>query len=339
MTFQFNAPKNAPRSDAPTTTVDWDAMNEMVFLRTTAGKVKSIPGYITGLYSLGTQTREDAEEEANPSKTYPEGATFFDKGGKSFVRFPRRPVPTVAIAVDIPSWTVDYGPFFGNESNPTPYRALLNNTWAQYDDALGKKVQVVTGYPLTEIKHDNGRWAFAKNSTLHKLAEACDLLDAEGFFTKDRVGELLGKSIQLQVQVSLNPSKDGTRKYLTEKVKIAGVVPEGLVFPELDESLLHGLNFFGDNDPEMVKKIRKVVKDTVKRAIDYDQSDIKKVLEQIESTPTPNTPSNPPAAPSKPAPSFSATPSVVKPRMPATAKPAPVAAASWEDDDSDDTPF
>lgn len=338
MSFKFNTPKAPPRSDAPTTTVDWDAMNEMVFLRTTAGKVKSIPGYITGLYSLGTQTREDAEEEANPSKTYPEGATFFDKGGKSFVRFPRRPVPTVAIAVDIPSWGVDYGPFFGNESNPTPYRALLNNTWAQYDETLGKKVQVITGYPLTEIKHDSGRWAFAKNSTLHKLAEACDLLDADGYFTKDRVGELLGRPIQLQVQVSLNPSKDGTRKYLSEKVKIAGVVPEGLVFPELDESLIHGLNFFGDNDPEMVKKIRKVVKDTVKRAIDYDQSDIKAVLEAIESE-APKTASTP--ASSRPA---TPAPTTPRPKPAAPAKPAPGAntvrgAASWEDEESDDTPF
>lgn len=335
MSFKFVSPKAPSRSDAPTTTVDWDAMNEMVFLRTTAGKVKSIPGYITGLYSLGTQAREDAEEEANPSKTYPEGATFFDKGGKSFVRFPRRPVPTVAIAVDIPSWLVDYGPFFGNESNPTPYRALLNNSWAQYDETLGKKVQVITGYPLTEIKHDSGRWAFAKNSTLHKLAEACDLLDAEGYFTKDRVGELLGRSIQLQVQVSLNPSKDGTRKYLSEKVKIAGVVPEGLVFPELDESLIHGLNFFGDNDPEMVKKIRKVVKDTVKRAIDYDQSDIKKVLEAIESE-APKTASTP--APSRPA-TPEPEPATPRPKPAASPKPAPVAVASWEDEESDDSPF
>lgn len=327
MTFKFKAPQAPARSDRPATNVDWDAINEMVFLATTAGKVKSIPGYITGLYSLGLQAREDAEEEAVPGKSYPESATFHMVGNKEVVRYPRKPVQTVAIAVDIPTWTVDYGPFFGGESNPTPYRALLNSTWGVFCEKEQKRVQTVTGFPLTEIKHDSGRWAFAKNSTLHKLAEAADLLDSDGLFTRDRIGELLGKCVQLQVQVSIAPSKDGTKKFLNEKVKIAGVVPEGLPVPELDESLIHGINFSGENDPDMVRKCRKVVKDTIKRALDYDTSDIKAVLESIESE----------------SPARSEAP---KPRPEATSRPKPASApkpnkgASWEDVlDADDVPF
>jgi hypothetical protein len=333
MSFQFNAPKSAARSER-TSNVDYDLLNEAIFLATTAGKKKSIPGYVTGIYDLGIQNREDAEEEYNPTKSYPEGFSVYAEGGKDMVRYPRKPCRTVALAIDFPQYQVDYSLHCTGESAPVPYRMLLNGTWGVFDEKEGKKVQTVTGFPLTLMKDDNGSWGVAKNSKLHALAEACEVLDEKGRFLPENLGLLLGKVAQFQVEVSLTPSKDGSRKYLNERIKLAGVVPEGLPVPELDPSLIHGLNFFGANDPDMVKKIRKVVKGTVKRAIDYPDSDIKKVIDTIEASngnPSPSSAKPPSPAPAPtPKPPAKATP---------TKAPTPVPAAAWEDGSDDESPF
>ena len=337
MTFAFNAPKNQPRSNTERpSNVDYDAYNEHLFLSTTAGKVKSIPGYISGIYALGIQAREDAEDELNPNKTYPEGTTYFERGGKTFAKYPRKPVDSIALAIDIPSWKVDYSLYFTGESSPVPYRCLLNNTWFVWDETEGKKVQTVTGFPLSEMKHDNGHWGFARNSKLHQLAEAADLLDENGLFTKDRVGELLGKCLQFQVQVYLKPSTDGSRKYLNEKIKLAGVVPEGLSVPALDPSFIHGLNAMGENDPAMVGKIREVVLKTVQRATNYDEMDVKQVIEDVLSKRRKSNSSPSPSSAKPPSPAPAPTP---KPPAKATPTKAPVKASDWEDGVEDEIPF
>jgi hypothetical protein len=329
MSFTFNAPKtNRPES---TSKVDYELLNEHIFLNTTAGKKRSVPGYVTGLYDLGIQNREDAEEEYNPTKTYPEGHELYNEGGKQMVRYPRKPCRTVAIAIDFPQWTVDYALHYTGTSNPVPYRMLLNNSWGVWDEKEQKKVQTVTGFPLTLMKEDNGSWGVAKNSKLHALAEACDVLDENGRFLPENLGLLLGKVAQFQVEVVLTPSKDGSRKYLNERIKLAGVVPEGLPVPELDQSLVHGLNFHGPNDPEMIRKIRKVVLDTVKRATNYSESDIKPILEAIENDKTNGKPSGSPAKPIPTTPPSAPRP---KPSKPVSVAPEPVSDDAWGDDES-----
>jgi hypothetical protein len=330
MAFTFQAPKGNSNNTPRQSNVDYEALNEHIFLSTTAGKKKSVPGIISGIYDLGVQNREDAEEDYNPTKTYPEGHEVYEAGGKQMVRYPRKPCRMVALAVDFPQWKVDYAQFYRGESSPTPYRMLLNNTWGVWDDAEQKKVQTVTGFPLTLMKDDAGTWGVAKNSKLHALAEATDCLDANGRFLPENLGLLLGKAAQFQVEVVLTPSKDGSKKYLNERIKLAGVIPEGLPVPELDESYIHGVNFDGANDPEMLKTVRKVVKDTIKRATNFEGSAIQQALASIESD-APKSATQP--TPSRPAPTVATTP---RPKPTAPSKPAPVA-ASWEDDDSDDS--
>lgn len=338
MAFTLNT--NALKSDRSSSNtsrrdVDYTALNEHIVTQVGAAREpESMTGFISGIYQLGLQSREDFEGPVEVGKDYPEGAEFFEQGGKQMVRYPRKPVKMVALSVDFPGVLVDYSLYYTGESNPVPYRQLINNVWGSFDAKEGKRVQVVTGYPLTEMKHDDLGWACAKNSTLHKLASATGCLDERGLFTIDRLGELLGKHLQFDVHVFLKKEKNGDRVFLNERVNLGGRTPKGLPIPEFDaDTYVHGLNFFGDNDVEMVKKIRKVVKDTVKRAIDYDQSDIKKVLEALESE-APKSPSQ--ASSPRPA---TPAPTTSKPKPTASPKPAPAAAASWEDEGDDDIPF
>ena len=333
MAFTFQAPKGNTNTTTRQSNVDYEALNEHVFLSTTAGKKKSVPGIISGLYDLGIQAREDAVEDFNPSKKYPEGHEVYEEGTKTMVRYPRKPCRMVAISCDFPQWQVDYAKFYRGESAPTPYRMLLNGTWFVRDDAEQKKVQTVTGFPLTLVKDDDGSWGVAKNSKLHALAEAVDCLDANGRFLPENLGLLLGKAAQFQVEVVLTPSKDGSKKYLNERIKLAGVIPEGLPVPELDESYIHGVNFDGENNPDMLKMVRKVVKDTIKRALNFEGSAIQKALNDIEQE-APKSPSQ--ATTPRPTTTVAATP---KPKPTAAPKPAP-SATSWEDGESDDdSPF
>lgn len=59
---------------------------------------------------------------------------------------------------------------------------------------------------------------------------------------------------------------------------------EGVPIPEIDPSLLHGMVMFGRIDPEAVRTARRSILNSCKRALNYDESDLKKFLELGEST-------------------------------------------------------
>ena len=54
---------------------------------------------------------------------------------------------------------------------------------------------------------------------------------------------------------------------------------EGVPIPEIDPSLLHGMTMFGRIDPEAVRTARRSILNSCKRALNYDESDLKKLLE------------------------------------------------------------
>ena len=180
--------------------------------------------------------------------------------------------------VDFPQVPVDKGQFFGN-SNPLPLRLPLNGEFT----LPGEKVKVVgKPYNIKEMKHDigNGKsvWAFAKNNGIHKLADAVGLLDANGLFTKGRIGELLGKVAQFQFQVYMKPGKSGG-EFFTETIKLVGMVPEGVQLPAVPEGILHGVNLYSDNDVDTVKQLRVAVRNTIKRANNYTGSPLAALLD------------------------------------------------------------
>lgn len=306
--------------------VDWDALNQHVIdAAKTAEKSRSIPGVISGIIDLGEQDLEDAEQvfvgtpEQEAKLIEEKPATYFkdgvdDKGKPCRLKcWPQKPVQQVCITVDFPQVMVDKGQFFGN-SQPQPLRLLLNREFT----LPGDKVKIVASpYNIRETKYDDGTWAFAKNNGLHKLADACGILDSKGYFTKARIGELLGKVAQFQFQVFMKPSKNGG-SFFQENIKLVGMVPEGVTLPDVSEVPLYGINLYAPNDPAAIKQLRANIKNHIKRANNYEGSVLKGELEALEAG---NAPQATPAA----------KPEGVAPATPAKA----------EDDDSfdDDAPF
>jgi hypothetical protein len=313
--------------------VDWDGLNSHVIeMAKTQDKARSVPGVISGIIDLGEQNLEDAEQvftgdaAAEAAAIAEKPATYFkdgfdDKGKPARLKcWPQKPVQQMAVTIDIPQVMVDKGKFFGN-SNPQPLRLLLNREFT----LPGDKTKIVASpYNIRETKHDLGggktTWAFAKNNGLHKLADACGLLDANGLFTKNRIGELLGKVAQFQFQVYMKPGKTAGTSYFTEVVKLVGMVPEGVPLPEAPEGTLYGVNLYAANDPEAVKQLRVCIKNHIKRANNYEGSILKTELEALEA-------GNGNAAPQQAAPA-------AKPEGIAPSAPAPE-----NDDFDDDVPF
>lgn len=303
MAFKLNVTTTTQNSGGERKEVDWNALNKHVIdAAKTEKKARSIPGVISGIYDLGEQNRDDAEiefkgspeEEAKIIAEKP--ATYFenDRDGKRVMRYPQKPVQQIAVAVDFPQVLVDKGQFFGN-SNPLPLRLLLNGEFTLSDSTR----IVARPYSIVETKFkDEKKWAFAKNNGIHKLADACELLDDKGLFTKDRIGELLGKVALFQFRVYMKPNKkDPSKSYFTEEIKLAGLVPEGVEIPEYDESILHGVNLYGENDEDAVKQLRATVRNTIQRANNYEGSDIKVLFDANApqgQTSTPKTDDTPP---------------------------------------------
>ena len=300
--FTFVTTSNTQTEGGNRPAVKWDELNAHVVEAAGGGKVRSLPGVIAQLIDLGEQNLADAAiqtTDAQFRKKFPaydgsdaqkavvmadyakrENVRFEMVDGVECLRYVQAPVQQLAVMVDINSVLVDKGQFFGN-SNPLPLRLPLNGEFT----LPGEKVKIVgKPYNIKEMKHDIGGgksvWAFAKNNGIHKLAEACGLLDTNGLFTKNRIGELLGKVAQFQFQVYMKPAKVGDAKFFTETIKLAGMVPEGVPLPEVIEGQLGGISLYApNNDPEVVKQLRKSVKDTIRRANNYEGSPLAAIME------------------------------------------------------------
>ena len=290
------------QTDGPRKEIDWNAMNlEVIEAAGTADESRSIPGIISGIVDLGEQNLPDAEQvfkdgqAAEDAELAKGGNTYFkdgidkDTGKPARLKcWPQKPVQQIALTVDFVQAQVDKGKYFGN-SNPAPLRMLLNGEFTLPSD----KIKVVgRPYNIRETKHDIGggktRWAFAKNNGIHKLAAAAKLLDKDGLFTKERIGELLGKVLQFEFRVYMKPHKtDKTKSFFTEEIKLVGKVPEGIPLPEVPEGLLYGVNLYGENDPTAVKQLRACIKNTIKRANNYAGSALEAAFEAEGGNTTP----------------------------------------------------
>lgn len=293
--FTFVTTTNNQTSGGEKKVVDWDGLNSHVIeMAKTQDKARSVPGIISGIIDLGEQNLDDAEQvftgsaadeekiKAEKPDTYFKDC-FDDKGKAVRLKcWPQKPCQQMCITVDFPQVMVDKGKFFGN-SNPMPLRLLLNREFT----LPGDKTKVVASpYNIRETKHElagnKTTWAFAKNNGLHKLADACGLLDANGLFTKNRIGELLGKVAQFEFRVFMKPGKQAGTAYFTEQVKLVGMVPEGIPLPEAPEGTLYGVNLYAQNDAEAVKQLRACIKNHIKRANNYEGSILKTELEALE---------------------------------------------------------
>ena len=101
-----------------------------------------------------------------------------------------------------------------------------------------------------------------------------DTIKQDEHFSKNRIGELIGKHALFEARLWL----EGT--YLQERISFKGEVPEGLPRPEVDEDTLYFINLDEVNEEKHVKQLRLAVKNTIKRSESYQGS---KLQEQYDS--------------------------------------------------------
>jgi hypothetical protein len=343
MTFQFNPLKTNNTSDESKPKVDYNEVNAHVIERAgTATKARSIPGYISSIVDLGVQPRT-IETEVKPGEEYPEDAEYYtgqwgDQKGKPCVRFTVPAKQAIAITVDFPQIMVDKGQFFG-DSHELPLRLILNGERLVQNDEGKWQPQVQKLIYLSEKKHEDGTWAVAKNALLHNLAAAAGILDAQGYFNVNRIGELLGQCLQFQFRVYMKPGKNG-KSYYTEEIKLAGIVPEGVSVPAMPEGVVNGIVWSDGTLPDAddVSKLRLSIRNTIRNATNFKGSTIEPLIE-AKASPS----AQPTASLDKPREQTdNARPEPMKPAHPkaAVTKPAPAKAVSWEDEPEDvDSPF
>jgi hypothetical protein len=346
MTFKFKP----AQTKQPTTSnsnyerrdVDWEALNaHLIEAAGTATNPEVYPGVISQIVDLGIHLKVN-DEVVDPDFTYPEDASFYDVKGEKRVKYTTdRELQYVAVLVDFPDIIVDKSLYITGESNPLPLRLLLNGE-RMVQNSEGKWINTVSKmFSLGRMKHPNGKYALAKQNKLHVLAEKAGLLDSDGLFTVDRIGELLGKALMFEIQLFMKPGNNGKR-YYNEIIKSPTIIPRSIKAPTLDPSLIGGVLWSDGSDPDEneVKKLRASVKNTIKNATNFNGSTIAPLIE-AKASPS----AQPTASLDKPREQNDNTRPVKEPAKPAqpkaaVTKTAPAKAASWEDESEDsDSPF
>lgn len=267
--------------------VDYKALNEHLVAVAGGGKQRSLPGIITGIYDLGLQKLDDAAiqvtdaewvkrfpeydgtkegEKAVIAKAGREDARFEEFEGNYCFRYKQKPVQQVAVSVDFPQIMADKSLHFTGTSQPMPLRLILNGEFNRL---------VQKPFNLRSMNHNQGKpgaakWALAKNSQLHKLADASGILDKDGLFKAERLDELLGKVVQFQIRLYFND-----KGFYKEDIKIAGIVPEGLPHPELPETVTLALVQMWDADLDKTAALeaRACIKNHQRKALNFVSPD------------------------------------------------------------------
>lgn len=266
--------------------VDYPAMNKEIVEKVAAEQPEVLTGVISGIIDAGIQpqpdaqyefegTAEDEAEEINkdPSvyfKTLPD----YRDGGKMkrFKLKPVKPAQSVILTIDFPDVLVDKAKYFGvKDSVEAPYRMILGGEFTP----SGGKTIAAKPLALTIRKNEktNNQWSFPFNHTLYKMAVAAKLVKQGEPFLPQDIDKLLGQSMQFKIQVFLKDDK-----YLVEKCSFASALGRGQTAPELDPSLLSLVQFTVENDESAIKQLRASVKNTIRRAENFEGSVIQKQI-------------------------------------------------------------
>lgn len=316
MSFEFNVEQVASTGNSDRPKVDWDARAKYIVDKVgTQKKAKAMIGIISGIIDLGLQVQEDAKmefkgDEADEAAELEKNSEQYfetlpnDKGVPTrYKRWKVKPCQQVAFTVDFPGVMLNQSQFFGEDDGVEhPLRLLLNGEF--YMKEVGKIVG--KPYNIKENRNDDGSWSFKSNTQIHKLASATDVLDDNGRIKPNMIGKLLGKAALFEVQVFLQES--GGKHYLNEKIKLSGQVPDVMVpmIPALDERYIYGINFKGEQNPDLLKHLRQSVINTMKLAQNFEGSDLAKALTERggQQQATPKVDPVPQQSAPQPAPNF-----------------------------------
>lgn len=289
----FDAYSTGSSSGKQKTEVDFDALNHYVVEAAGLQNREVLVGVVSSIVDLGTQAQEDAavpftgneDDEAaeiakNPNTYFEDGIDPNDPKRKKQVRlkrWPQKPIQSVAISVDFPDIMLDKGQFFGNkESEEKPLRLWLGGSF--YVPEVGMIVGRPT--PLKVTKNTKDQWSFNKKHLFYQMASAAKLIDPskdEPFLPKD-IDKLVGKAFCFEAQVFFKESKG--KEYFTEYIKFVSGLGRGQKAPDCQVAK-NLIQFNQENDPEALKELRNHVKNTIKRASNYEGSKIQKQLDSL----------------------------------------------------------
>ena len=288
--MSFEAYSTGQSTGTRTSTVDFDALNKYVVETADLQERTVLTGVVSGIIDLGAQEQEDAamewkgtdeqkeaELKKNPDTYWEDMKDPITKVVKHMKRWPVKPTQCIAISVDFPDIMLEKGQFFGDDdAEAKPLRMYLGGQFFLVND----KIQVIgRPTPLREKKNSKDQWSFDKKHLCYKMAAAAKLVDAskdEVFKPKD-IDSLLGQAFQFEAQIYFN-AKD----YYTEDVKFIGAIGRGQKAPEGEVSQML-IQFNQPNKVEDLKELRSHVKNTIKRASNYEGSKIQAQLEEIEA--------------------------------------------------------
>ena len=285
----------AEQSEKRESNVDYDALNKYVVETVQAEQPETMVGVISMIIDLGTQKLPDAEyevddedkgltvdelnekhKEAIESGKITKYGMAYDNGKQVVKKFvPQKDRQAIVYAVDFPDVIVDKGEFFG-QSNPQPLRLFSGGQFWN-----GEKMIVQNMIALKVTKDDNieggNVWTMKPNTTLYKMALGAKIIETGKAFNPSRIDELLGKSLQFEIQVFKN-----SKSYYTEKLKYVGGLGRGQQPLSLDKTYM--IEFNGDNDVEGLKQLRANVVNTIKNATNYQGSKIQQQLENLSNS-------------------------------------------------------
>ena len=174
-------------------------------------------------------------------------------------------VQEVAVMVDVPSKLVDYG-----NGEKMPYRLLLNGSFM--GDLKGFQMKAV------KPKVDGLVWTFAPNNKLSKIALAVgeDRIVSGKKEDNDvnmNVGLLLGKALQINIKRKGDFLSAGDLMGLPEEVSV-GELPYDAIGVSFDNATAELLE---------KAKLRKVIIDKIKKAVNYTGSNMEKAVVEYEA--------------------------------------------------------
>lgn len=284
-------------------TVNFDEINSYVVETVGCQQPETLNGVIVGIVDLGNQKLPDAEydvdsgdEDLSVEELESKYAAEIAEGKiskfdyvkdwstrppkdviKKFV--PQKDRQCISYCVDFPDIMLDKGQFFGGDSEPKPLRMYFGGQY--YHQGLKKMVvQNLLPLKVSNIAKDPRNekvWSLSPKSQLHKMVVAAKLINTGEAFLPDNIDQLLGKTLQFQVQIGFN--EKGDKKYYFEKMKFLGAIQrKDKPFEDVDTFLIQ---MEGDNDPEALKNLRKHIISTQEMATNFEGSALQKQLQEL----------------------------------------------------------
>jgi hypothetical protein len=111
------------------------------------------------------------------------------------------------------------------------------------------------------------------------MAVSSKLIEPDGVFKPEHIDQLLGKAYQFEVQVGFRKGKNGGEYYF-ESAKFVGALGRGNKTPELlTEPCIVGME--DDNSAQSLLNLRQHVINTMKKALNWEDSKIKQQLKDL----------------------------------------------------------